>query len=34
MVQPAFTVISGSARDAHVGQVDETARTTREAPAQ
>lgn len=34
MVQAAFMVISGSARDAHVGQVDETAWTTREAPAQ
>lgn len=34
MVRAAFMVISGSAWDAHVGQVDETAWTTREAPAQ
>lgn len=34
MVKAEFMVISDSAWDAHVGQVDETAWTTREAPAQ
>lgn len=33
MVRAAFMVISASARHAHVGQVDETVWTTREAPA-